>query len=97
MSQKSDPSRRPTADGRRTGPMATILVVDDEPELCRALSKLLTRNGYQVLTAGNGEEGLAILRQRGNPPGPVGPADAQDGRAGSAEGRPGRRARAPNS
>ncbi|MBU8871520.1 MAG: sigma-54 dependent transcriptional regulator [Gemmatimonadales bacterium] len=42
---------------------ATILVVDDEPELCRALSKLLNRNGYQVFTAGNGEEGLMILRQ----------------------------------
>jgi len=42
---------------------ATILVVDDEPELCRALSKLLSRNGYHVLTAGNGEEGLRILRQ----------------------------------
>jgi two-component system response regulator HydG len=43
---------------------ATILVVDDEPELSRALSKLLSRNGYHVLTAGNGEEGLAILRQQ---------------------------------
>ena len=43
-------------------PLATILVVDDEIELGRALSKLLTRNGYRVLTAGNGEEGLGILR-----------------------------------
>ena len=43
---------------------ATILVVDDEPELSRALSKLLSRNGYHVLTAGNGEEGLAILRRQ---------------------------------
>ena len=31
--------------------LATILVVDDEAELCRALSKLLTRNGYHVVTA----------------------------------------------
>jgi len=43
---------------------ATILVVDDEVELCRALSKLLRRNGYHVLTASNGEEGLMILRQQ---------------------------------
>ncbi len=43
---------------------ATILVVDDEPELCRALSKLLSRNGYRVLTAGNGEEALTVLRQQ---------------------------------
>ncbi len=41
----------------------TILVVDDEIELCRALSKLLRRNGYHVLTASNGEEGLMVLRQ----------------------------------
>jgi len=40
-----------------------ILVVDDEPELCRALGKLLTRNGYSVLSAGDGEEALKILRQ----------------------------------
>ena len=44
-------------------PLANILVVDDEIELGRALSKLLTRNGYRVLTALNGEEGLGILRQ----------------------------------
>ncbi len=42
---------------------ATILVVDDEPELCLALSKLLRRNGYRVLTAINGEEGLEMLRR----------------------------------
>jgi two-component system response regulator HydG len=42
---------------------ATILVVDDEPELSRALSKLLSRNGYHVMTALNGEEGLVLLRQ----------------------------------
>ncbi|MBE0565562.1 MAG: sigma-54-dependent Fis family transcriptional regulator [Krumholzibacteria bacterium] len=43
---------------------ATILVVDDEPELCRALSKLLGRNGYEVITAGNGEEALELLRRQ---------------------------------
>ncbi|MBK7703200.1 MAG: sigma-54-dependent Fis family transcriptional regulator [bacterium] len=43
--------------------LATILVVDDEPELCQALGRLLGRNGYRTLTAGNGEEALEILRQ----------------------------------
>ena len=42
----------------------TILVVDDEPELCLALRKLLRRNNYQVLTANDGEEALAVLRQQ---------------------------------
>jgi two-component system, NtrC family, response regulator HydG len=46
---------------------STILIVDDEPELCQALSRLLTRNGYRTLTAGNGEEGLEILRSEDVP------------------------------
>jgi CheY-like chemotaxis protein len=40
-----------------------ILVVDDEPPLLRLLAFLLTRQGYIVLTATNGEEALAILRR----------------------------------
>jgi two-component system response regulator HydG len=40
-----------------------VLVVDDEPELCRALGKLLTRNGFRVISAGDGEEALRLLRQ----------------------------------
>jgi two-component system, NtrC family, response regulator HydG len=53
----------PAGSGDPVESKATILVVDDEVELCRALSKLLSRNGYNVLTALNGEEGLATLRQ----------------------------------
>ena len=40
-----------------------ILVIDDEPYILRALSYLLTREGYQVETASNGEEGLARVRE----------------------------------
>jgi len=47
----------------QTESRATVLVVDDEPELRQALSRLLGRNGYHVLTAGNGEEGLEALRK----------------------------------
>ncbi len=42
---------------------ATILLVDDEPELSQALARLLGRHGYQTLTAGNGEEALDVLRR----------------------------------
>ena len=52
------------ASGEIASPLATILVVDDEIELGRALSKLLHRNGYRVVTALNGEEGLQILRNQ---------------------------------
>lgn len=38
-----------------------ILVVDDEPNLRRVLSAQLTRDGYEVLTAGDGREGLEVL------------------------------------
>lgn len=39
-----------------------ILVIDDEPYILRALSYLLSREGYDVETATNGEEGLMRLR-----------------------------------
>ncbi len=38
----------------------TILVIDDEPLLGRALSERLTEEGYDVKTASGGQEGLAL-------------------------------------
>ena len=40
-----------------------ILVVDDEPYILRSLTYLLTRAGYAVETATNGEDGLARVRE----------------------------------
>jgi len=40
-----------------------ILVVDDEPNLRRVLSAQLSRDGYDVLTAEDGEQGLEMLRE----------------------------------
>lgn len=42
---------------------ATVLVVDDSPTETRILSNLLTKAGYRVETAANGEEGVAAARQ----------------------------------
>jgi two-component system KDP operon response regulator KdpE len=42
----------------------TILVVDDEPDLLNAVRLYLEDEGYQVLTATNGEEALAKVRTR---------------------------------
>jgi DNA-binding NtrC family response regulator len=39
-----------------------ILVVDDEENARIALSKILTREGYEVASAGNGYEALNYLR-----------------------------------
>lgn len=37
-----------------------ILVIDDEPQILRALKTILSQKGYQVTTASRGEEGLAL-------------------------------------
>lgn len=42
----------------------TILVIDDEQKLCRILQKVLTQEGYEVLTATSGEEGLRIFEKQ---------------------------------
>ncbi len=39
-----------------------VLIVDDEPNLRKILSAQLTRDGYDVLTAEDGEQGLERLR-----------------------------------
>jgi DNA-binding response OmpR family regulator len=42
---------------------ATVLVVDDEPDVCWALQTLLRRNGFTVVTVGGGAEALQWLKQ----------------------------------
>ena len=45
--------------------MTTVLVIDDEPALCRALRVNLTARDYDVTVAGDGASGLAsIARER---------------------------------
>ena len=39
--------------------MARILIIDDEEEVVDLLTYLLTKEGHQVLRAGDGKEGLA--------------------------------------
>jgi DNA-binding response OmpR family regulator len=39
-----------------------ILVVDDEPFICRSLTFVLKKENYEVFEARNGEEGLAAIR-----------------------------------
>lgn len=43
--------------------MTRVLVIDDEPNLRHTLSYALRQEGYEVLTAGDGEEGLELFRQ----------------------------------
>ena len=46
-----------------TTPQQTVLVVDDEPFICRSLSFVLRKGNYNVVEARNGEEALAAVRQ----------------------------------
>ena len=41
----------------------TVLIVDDEKNYLLVLEALLTKEGFQVLTAGSGSEALAVLRE----------------------------------
>ncbi|MCK4244346.1 MAG: response regulator [Candidatus Omnitrophica bacterium] len=47
----------------KKGEKKTILIVDDEPELRRALTIRLEASNYQVLTASDGEEALNKMRE----------------------------------
>jgi len=42
--------------------MATILIVDDDPDFCEITRTVLEREGYQVRTAANGDQALAGMR-----------------------------------
>lgn len=44
--------------------MATILIIEDEPELVKVLCSYLEGAGFNVLTAGRGDTGLSIWEQK---------------------------------
>jgi two-component system, OmpR family, response regulator VanR len=46
---------------------ATILVVDDKPEVLAVFRLLLERSGYRFLGASQGLEAVALVRRRENP------------------------------
>lgn len=41
--------------------MKTILVIDDEAPILKLLNTILTREGFRVLTAGDGNEAIRIV------------------------------------
>jgi len=49
------------ADAQETTP--TLLLVDDDANVLASLKRLLRRENYQILTAGNSDEALALLAQ----------------------------------
>ncbi|MGA9479189.1 MAG: response regulator, partial [Desulfobacterales bacterium] len=43
--------------------MSTILIIDDDDQLRKSFNKLLTEEGYRVVSAASGEAGIDIFRQ----------------------------------
>jgi GAF domain-containing protein/CheY-like chemotaxis protein len=54
----------PAAVAERSEPVAgTVLVIDDEPAVRDIMQRFLTREGFRVVTAAGGEEGLRRARE----------------------------------
>ncbi|UCC56874.1 MAG: response regulator, partial [Gammaproteobacteria bacterium] len=48
---------------REAGPGSTILVIDDDPEACEIIERYLMKDGFTVVTAANGEQGLRLAHE----------------------------------
>ena len=47
-----------------TGKTTRIVCVEDDPEMIELIRLILTRQGYEVIGANGGHEGLAIIREK---------------------------------
>jgi DNA-binding NtrC family response regulator len=43
------------------GPAASILIIDDEPEVAQMLADILAAQGHRVVTAGSGQKALRLI------------------------------------
>jgi len=53
----------PVAGATSEAKAATVLIVDDEPEICDLVGEFLSRRGYQIKTSNGGEQALGIIRK----------------------------------
>lgn len=58
------PTVRENGNGETKDNKGFVLVVDDEPLLCRMVSAMLMRAGYETITATNGRDALQRVAQR---------------------------------
>jgi CheY-like chemotaxis protein/anti-sigma regulatory factor (Ser/Thr protein kinase) len=45
-------------------PGQRMLVIDDDPAVCELMRRVCSREGFEVVTAGSGEEGLRLAREK---------------------------------
>jgi DNA-binding response OmpR family regulator len=50
---------------RAAPPLATVLVIDDDPAMVESLALMLEDHGFRVLTAIGGVRGLQVFREQG--------------------------------
>jgi DNA-binding NtrC family response regulator len=55
-------SQGQTKESMAFGKQLRVLIVDDEPSICKALTMALTRSGYEAVAAQSGESALSIIR-----------------------------------
>jgi diguanylate cyclase (GGDEF)-like protein/PAS domain S-box-containing protein len=55
-------TRLPLPEGEDAS-ISTLLVVDNEPDICNALTDVLSRDGYRILSASNAEQALELLAE----------------------------------
>ena len=55
-------SQGQTKESMVFGKPLRVLIVDDEPSICKALTMALTRAGYEAVAAQSGESALAVIR-----------------------------------
>lgn len=65
---EENPGKSPKSPAGRRNPSPkgvgeTILIVDDEATVLKLMQRSLEKSGYRVLTANDGEEGLALFKQ----------------------------------
>ncbi|HTL04510.1 MAG TPA: GAF domain-containing protein [Gemmatimonadales bacterium] len=56
------PPTAATSPAAATAPSGSVLVIDDDPAGRQLLHRMLAKEGFRVLEAANGEEGLALAR-----------------------------------
>ena len=52
-----------SADIDEAGRGCTVLVIDDDPEACEIIRRFLEKDGFTVVTASSGEDGLRLAHQ----------------------------------
>lgn len=51
------------ADTNKTKKKPTVLIVDDDPSICRILEKILQKEGYNIMIVNSGKQAIKIVER----------------------------------